>query len=116
MTVVLRDAMTFLSKDIDPIVGTLSFENHFNANTTVTIKTVKLTITLLAKQIDLAIFNLNKQGFGIIFENALYYEDYENYKKECDDWNKLAKEMLGRELKPCFVNSILLRDYHINLR
>ena len=114
MTVILGDAMVFLSEDdSDPIVGTLSFENHFNANTTVTIKTtnkVKLTITLLAKQIDLAIFNLNKQGFGIIFENALYYEDYENYKKECDDWNKLAKEMLGRELRPCFVNSILLRD------
>lgn len=112
MTVILRDAMVFLSEeDSDPIVGTLSFESPFNANTTVTIKTtnkVKVTVTLLANQIDLAVFNLNKQGFGFIFKNALYYEDYENYAKECDDWNKLAKEMLGRELKPCFVNSICL--------
>ena len=112
MTVILRDAMVFLSeKDSNPIVGTLSFENPFNANTTVTIKTtnkVKVTITLLAKQIDLAVFNLNEHGLGIISESTLCYADYENYKKECDDWNKLAKEILGRELKPCFVNSICL--------
>lgn len=113
MTVILRDAIVFLSEeDSNPIVGTLSFENPFNANTTVTIKTtnkVKVTITLLAKQIDLAIFNVNKQGFGIIFENTIYYLDYENYTQECNEWNQYAKEMLGRELKPCFVNSILLR-------
>lgn len=113
MTVILRDAIVFLSEeDSNPIVGTLSFENPFNANTTVTIKTtnkVKVTITLLAKQIDIAIFNVNKQGFGIIFENTIYYLDYENYTQECNEWNQYAKEMLGRELKPCFVNSILLR-------
>ncbi len=38
MTVVLRDAMTFLSKDIDPIVGAISYENPLNANTTYTVK------------------------------------------------------------------------------
>ena len=40
MTVVLRDAMTFLSKDIDPIVGAISYENPLNANTTLTINSV----------------------------------------------------------------------------
>lgn len=100
MTVVLRDAMTFLSKDVDPIVGTLSFESSFNANTTVTIKTGNKVVTLLAKQVLLAIFKLDNKEFGFIFKGAPYHSGID--KEIFNKWNQSTKMILCRELKPCF--------------
>ena len=102
MTVVLRDAMTCLSKDIDPIVGAISYENPLNANTTLTINAGNKVITLLAKQIKLAIFKLDGREFGFIFKSTGYYAN--NNDKDFNKWNQGTKRMLRRELKPCFSN------------
>lgn len=100
MTVVLRDAMTFLSKDVDPIVGAVSYDKPLNANTTLIIKTGNKVVTLLAKQVLLAMFKLDNKEFGFIFKGAPYHSDLN--KEVFNKWNKAAKKLLGRELKPCF--------------
>lgn len=101
MTVVLRDAMTFLSKDSGPIVGAISYDKPLNANTTITIKTDSKVITLMAKQILLSIFKLDNKEFGFIFKGTAYHSGIE--KEIFNKWNHYAKRILGRELKPCFV-------------
>lgn len=101
MTVVLRDAMTFLSKDIDPTVGALSYEKPLSADTPVTIKTDSKTVTVAAKQIKLSIFKLDNKEFGFIFKGAPYHSDLN--KEAFNKWNKATKELLGRELKQCFL-------------
>ena len=101
MTVVLRDAMTFLSKDVDPIVGTVSYDKPLNANTTLTIKTGNKVVTLLAKQVLLAIFKLDNKEFGFIFKGTPYHSDLN--KEVFNKWNKATKKLLGRELKQCFL-------------
>lgn len=101
MTVVLRDAMTFLSKDVDPIVGTVSYDKLLNANTTLTIKTGNKVVTLLAKQVLLAIFKLDNKEFGFIFKGNAYHSDLN--KEVFNKWNKSTKKLLGRELKQCFL-------------
>lgn len=101
MTVVLRDAMTFLSKDVDPIVGAVSYDKSLNTNTTLTIKTGNKVVTLLAKQVLLAIFKLDNKEFGFIFKGTPYHSDLN--KEVFNKWNKATKKMLGRELKQCFL-------------
>lgn len=101
MTVILRDAITFFSKDVDPIVGAISYDKLLNANTTLTIKTGNKVVTLLAKQVLLAIFKLDNKEFGFIFKGAPYHSDLN--KEVFNKWNKATKKMLGRELKQCFL-------------
>ena len=73
MKVTFKDAMTFLNNDVDPTVGSISDDNSklFNADTPVTIETASNKITVLAKQIKLAIFKLDRKQFGFIFKNNL---------------------------------------------
>ena len=101
MTVVLRDAMTFLSKDVDPIVGAVSYDKPLNTNTTLTIKTGNKVVTLLAKQVFLAIFKLDNKEFGFIFKGTPYHSDLN--KEVFNKWNKATKKLLGRVLKQCFL-------------
>lgn len=101
MTVIFKDAMTFLNNDVDPIVGALSYEKPLNANTPVTIKTGNKVVTLLAKQVLLAIFKLDNKEFGFIFKGAPYHSDLN--KEVFNKWNKATKKLLGRELKQCFL-------------
>ncbi|MDB6254114.1 hypothetical protein ODV13_04730 [Lactobacillus amylovorus] len=101
MTVVLRDAMTFLSKDIDPIVGAISYEKPLSADTPVTIKTDSKTVTVAAKQIKLSMFKLDNKLFGFIFKSTLYHSG--DSKEDFSKWNQGTKQMLGRELKPGFL-------------
>lgn len=101
MTVVLRDAMTFLSKDVDPIVGAVSYDKPLNANTALTIKTGNKVVTLLANQVLLAIFKLDNKEFGFIFKGTPYHSDLN--KEAFNKWNKVTKKLLGRELKQCFL-------------
>lgn len=101
MTVILRDAITFFSKDVDPIVGAISYDKLLNANTTLTIKTGNKVVTLLAKQVLLAIFKLDNKEFGFIFKGAPYHSDLN--KEVFNKWNKSTKKLLGRELKQCFL-------------
>lgn len=101
MTVIFEDAMTFLNNDVDPTVGALSYEKRLNANTPVTIKTESKTITVLAKQIKLSIFKLDSKQFGFIFKSTLYHSG--DSKEDFSKWNQGTKQMLGRELKPCFL-------------
>lgn len=100
MTVILRDAMTFLSKDGDPIVGAISYDKPLNTNTTLTIKTGNKVVTLLAKQVLLAIFKLDNKEFGFIFKGTAYHSGID--KKIFNKWNQYTKMILCRELKPCF--------------
>lgn len=102
MTVIFKDAMTFLNNDVDPTVGALSYEKPLNANTPVTIKTESKTITVLAKQIKLSIFKLDSKQFGFMFKSALCHSDA-NRKEDFTKWNMLTKQLLGRELKQCFL-------------
>lgn len=101
MTVVLRDAMTFLSKDVDPIVGAVSYDKPLSADTPVTIKTDSKTVTVAAKQIKLSIFKLDNKEFGFIFKGTPYHSDLN--KEAFNKWNKVTKKLLGRELKQCFL-------------
>lgn len=101
MTVILRDAITFFSKDVDPIVGAISYDKLLNANTTLTIKTGNKVVTLLAKQVLLAIFKLDNKEFGFIFKGSAYHSDLN--KEAFNKWNKATKKLLGRELKQCFL-------------
>ena len=101
MTVVLRDAMTFLSKDIDAIVGAISYENPLNANTTLTINAGNKVITLL-QNMPMTKCKLDGKEFGFIFKSTGYYAN--NNDKDFNKWNQGTKRMLRRELKPCFSN------------
>lgn len=101
MIVIFEDAMTFLNNDIDPTVGALSYEKPLSADTPVTIKTDSKTVTVAAKQIKLSMFKLDNKLFGFIFKSTLYHSG--DSKEDFNKWNQGTKQMLGRELKPCFL-------------
>lgn len=105
MKVTFKDAMTFLNNDdVDPIVGSISYDNGklFNADTPVTIETGSKKITVLAKQIKLAMFKLDHKQFGFIFKNNMCHTDV-NKPEDFEQWNRKTKQLLGRELEACFL-------------
>ena len=106
MKITFKDAMTFLNNDVDPTVGSISYDNSelFNADTPVTIETGSKKITVLAKQIELAIFKLDRKHWGFIFKNNLCHTDA-NDKEDFEQLNKETKQLLGRELEACFLEA-----------
>lgn len=102
MTATIKDAMTFLSKDSDPIIGIVSYNKPLTPNTPLTIKSDDNSFTtVLTKQVKMLICKLTDESIGII-ANSRTYLITDN--KDFNYLNKSTKQMLGRELKTCFTD------------
>ena len=108
MKITFKDAMTFLNNDVDPTVGSISYDNSelFNADTPVTIETGSKKITVLAKQIELAIFKLDRKHWGFIFKNNLCHTD-------ANDKEDFERSTEGRKNTFLFKHGVLPRLFFL---
>lgn len=102
MMATIKDAIVFLSKDSDPIVGAVSYEKPLTANTPLTIKTNNhASTTILTKQAKMLVCKLTNNAFGFIVNSHTYLV---TDNKDFNYLNESTKQMLRRELKACFID------------
>ena len=98
MKATIKVAMIFLSKDVDPLIGSVSYDKPLMANTPLTIETNNHAFT---KQAKLLVCKLTSNAFGFIVNGHTYLI---TDNRAFDYLNKSTKQMLGRELKACFID------------
>lgn len=96
-TILIKDAIIGLGKDKDPLFGSVQYEQPAKANTIVTVQTDNKTVRMPLSKIDLAVFKLDAETFGFIFQNRFFYD-----KKDFETWNKNTKRLALHELQPNF--------------
>lgn len=96
-TATFNDAIIFLSKDSDPLFGSISYHKPVNPNSIITItsgtnKAVKLPLA----KIVLAIFKLDSLRYGLIYKSGLYFDRDVSY------WDKQTKLIASHTLEANF--------------
>lgn len=113
MTATIKDAMVFLNKDSDPIIGVVSYEKPLRSNTLLTIRANGRTLTMLSKQAKMLICKLTSNAFGFIVNGHTYLVTDNN---DFNYFNKSTKRMLGRELKTCFADARSAKNELIQIK
>lgn len=96
-TILIKDAIIGLGKDKDPLFGSIQYEQPAKPNTIAIIQTNNTTVRMPLSKIDLAVFKLDAETFGFIFQNRFLYD-----KKDFETWNKNTKRLASHELQPNF--------------
>lgn len=96
-TMKFNDVIIFLSKDSDPLFGSISFAKPAKPNNIITItndtgKTVRIPLG----KIVLAIFKLDFLRYGLIYHSKLYFDTNIKY------WDKQTKLIASHTLEANF--------------
>lgn len=98
----LNDTIVFLKQNEEPLLGSISYKKPASPHSIITIKSLGKAVHVPLDQIKLALFKLNPQVWGMIWNNKMYF-DFD--KGECNYWNKITSKIAFHELK---TNSIPL--------
>ena len=93
----IKDAIIGLGKDKDLLFGSVQYEQPAKPNTIAIIQTNNTTVRMPLSKIDLAVFKLDAETFGFIFQNRFFYD-----KKDFETWDKNTKRLASHELQPNF--------------
>lgn len=93
----IKDAIIGIEKGKDPLFGSIQYEQPAKPNTIAIIQTNNTTVRMPLSKIDLAVFKLDAETFGFIFQNRFLYD-----KKDFETWNKNTKRLAFHELQPNF--------------
>lgn len=96
-TATFNDAIIFLSKDSDPLFGSISYRNPANQNSIVAITSnTHKTVRLPLAKIVLAIFKLDSLRYGLIYHSRLYFD------RDISYWDKQTKLIASHTLEANF--------------
>lgn len=98
----LNDTIVFLKQNEEPLLGSISYKKPASPHSIITIKSIGKTVHVPLDQIELALFRLNPQVWGMIWKNKMCFD---LDKDECNYWNKTTSKIASHELK---TNSIPL--------
>lgn len=94
MTLVkINDAIIGLRQSSQPILGSISYSKLTNENTVITIKTGNKIIKTPLNQIKIAVFKLDAETYGFIFNGLFYYD------KNCQYWDEQIKRLTSHKLE-----------------
>lgn len=89
----INDAIIGLKQFDQPILGSISYLKPVNGNTVITIKTGNAIIQTPLNQIKIAVFKLDTETYGFIF-NGLF-----RYDKNCQYWDEQIKKLTSHKLE-----------------
>lgn len=94
----INDAIIGLGKDKDPLFGSIQYEQPTSPHTIITVQTDNKIIQIPLSKIDLIIFKLDAETFGLIFNYRLFISDNKSFNL----WNRQTKKLARHELQPNF--------------
>lgn len=90
----LHDTIVFLNPQIDPFLGSISFNSPTKPHSIITIKSTGKTVKVQLNQIKLVLFRWTPQVYGFIWKNKMFFSD-----DEFDSWNRATTRLASHELK-----------------